>query len=554
MFNHPTNCPEVDSHDAIVETSEVRKLLSRAEDHRLALTRPRHSLFRVVALIEFEPSELYNPNLENEKDITAAVCKKFKNDKDENSNPKTKYLLGSNFESVGLSFCICAEKTALSRLRIVDRNAKILRIGIVTDALSTCIMPGASCRELIIQNFNVLKDNVPIIMGCDYDTEKKIHTTVKVVGARELWPMPNIYRNLDRTDAVKCGEIVEKIVNSELGSKMISDASDRKQFRSPSEESVFSATTSASSKKTTTPTRSVKNKNPVSFEEFYCELRKKSQYFYKKFSKQTNGNPPFPIFYTAGVLFSDGTMKFAKEDQGMEYPTTFDAMAKLIAHIDEKLESGGKNDADKTAENLVIDANTQIEQDPKISSVLKNLVKMICCGSGESSSQNSSTERKVPCSSSTSNNIPERLSDVSGSPVAKIVRSKTGKLNEIEFVQSRKSKVQPEIILLIDQHGILHAPFSGSRAYFYEYGFSDVITFVHKVDFSEDFKYPSMGNPSMEREFIENFGSTSEKKRISESNSEEDSMVKRVVLSEAIAMKDLYSGGKCVIDWEDLGI
>merc|ERR1719197_59774 len=114
------------------------------------------------------------------------------------SRGQVKELFGANIETTALCGGLCAERAALSQLRMEDDSARVLMIAIVTDSQET-ITPGPMCREFLSEHFNIWKDDVPIVLqNCRGDVQSS-------VSIRNLWPFPNVYRYVPRPGLLAAG-------------------------------------------------------------------------------------------------------------------------------------------------------------------------------------------------------------------------------------------------------------------------------------------------------------------------------------------------------------
>ena len=110
------------------DEEDIADLIS-AHRHRLSLTPPRQSSFRVVAILFYELSDDDNSD-GNSKDI--------------NANPDRHFVVGTNDEPCAISGSLCAEP-ALLQLRFVPNLRQITKVVIVTDSPQP-ISPGMLCR------------------------------------------------------------------------------------------------------------------------------------------------------------------------------------------------------------------------------------------------------------------------------------------------------------------------------------------------------------------------------------------------------------------------
>lgn len=153
-----------------------KAFVSLANDIRIKLTTsPTQSNFRVVAIliVRYEGSKL-------------------------------RLVVGANCEQGYIGGAICAERSAICRLRFLDRP-EILRIVVVTDS-EVPISPGALCREFLM---SAAAPDTPVVIGNNNGEE----VTECTVG--QIWPFPYLYRLFLRQDiipqvAVICQEVQSK--------------------------------------------------------------------------------------------------------------------------------------------------------------------------------------------------------------------------------------------------------------------------------------------------------------------------------------------------------
>merc|ERR1740123_1253865 len=114
------------------------------------------------------------------------------------------FVTGQNIEQCGLCGGVCAERTALSHLKLHQPDAVISNIIIVCDAAGG-LKPGPLCREFMTEHFNIYEDDVPFWIGSNrIEGQKRVLFKVTL---RELWPFPNLYgrRCRRRTELLTVG-------------------------------------------------------------------------------------------------------------------------------------------------------------------------------------------------------------------------------------------------------------------------------------------------------------------------------------------------------------
>lgn len=218
----------VEDHDP-----DPQWLLNSAAQLRERLPKPLHSGFRVCCLLRYRASDS-STLVAAATSVPGATATATNGtgssvaSQDAKKNP-IRFLFGTNIETGSLCCGVCAEKCALSQLRVVDPSAKILQVAIVTDAPGNMLVtPGPTCREFMIQNFNIAEDNVPIILGGGYCATTGIHHVVKTVNLRELWPFPNLYDRIPRAEveakAGKLGKLANILCFADPNHRLLYDA------------------------------------------------------------------------------------------------------------------------------------------------------------------------------------------------------------------------------------------------------------------------------------------------------------------------------------------
>lgn len=190
---------------------------------------------------------------ENGKDLIGGnVFPDVDPDSDSPGQSQHYLLFGSNVESHSLCSGCCAERSALTQLRVLndlsDGKIKISQLILLTDA-PIFISPGGSCREFITEHFNFESEDVPIYLLCKSSADKDANVTtpsttstkhefshpgkaptpknrsnfefqVAVHCIRALWPYPSLYRWTRREEQVKLGM---EIANFQKWNKLRTD-------------------------------------------------------------------------------------------------------------------------------------------------------------------------------------------------------------------------------------------------------------------------------------------------------------------------------------------
>ena len=162
--------------------------LQRAHQLRLALTKPRLSQFRVVALLRLDNG---------------------------------KFVLGTNDEqSPSVCGALCAERTALAEYRrqynVIgeeeenEGRPKIESIYIVSDA-SIALSPGTLCREYMMGHEATDPEQTRIVMQ-----SADVHSEPWVSTLKELYPFPSVYNKLSVHDQLERGQSMAPLVQALL--------------------------------------------------------------------------------------------------------------------------------------------------------------------------------------------------------------------------------------------------------------------------------------------------------------------------------------------------
>lgn len=193
------------------------------------------------------------------------------------SEGKLSFIEGANSEQGYIGGAICAERSALVKLRFV-KNPRIKHVTVVTDSVSP-LSPGALCREYLMSLGDL--DTVVVMGNADGD---KITRCV----VADLWPHPYQYRKLRRGEVVAHAE--------SFASKM--KKGDELKVTNPSAEKVYRSA---------------------------CE------------AIRVNTNASIhPLQFAAAILFEDGTIETAHQMNGIEYGCTLDSVSQLIREIERR--------------------------------------------------------------------------------------------------------------------------------------------------------------------------------------------------------------------------
>lgn len=193
------------------------------------------------------------------------------------SEGKLSFIEGANSEQGYIGGAICAERSALVKLRFV-KNPRIRHVTVVTDSVSP-LSPGALCREYLMSLCDM--DTV-VVMG-NGDGDKITRCLVA-----DLWPHPYQYRKLRRAEILPFAEA--------FAAKM--KKGDDLQVSLPSAEKVYRSACGAI---------------------------------------RVNTNASIhPLQFAAALLFDDGTIETAYQMNGIEYGCTLDSVSQLIREIERR--------------------------------------------------------------------------------------------------------------------------------------------------------------------------------------------------------------------------
>lgn len=237
----------------------------------------------------------------------------------------------------------------------------------------------------------------------------------------------------------------------------------------------------------------------------------------------------FPIHFAAGVLFADGSVAVARQDKGLEYGCTIDAVAKLTHVIEAKASglpaaAGPVESLDTFAPWLApaaaLEAGVETAHDgAEALPACASLCGSGCaCGPACSCSAGSSCGsaagrcscgdacRCGPGCSCSSSDVPSkqastgcgcgagssgasgasatgdsshlRIRSCSGAPAGAGIASHA-RLNAAGVAGASTAGVAPILLLHVDQFGICHAPHASARAWLTEYGYGDCSMLIH---------------------------------------------------------------------------
>lgn len=193
------------------------------------------------------------------------------------SEGKLSLVEGANSEQGYIGGAICAERSALVKLRFFNKP-QIKHVTVVTDSVSP-LSPGALCREYLMSHCNL--DTV-LVMG--NSTGDKISRCV----VADLWPHPYQYRKLRRGDIIPFAEAFSARMKKADGLKA----------SNPSAEQVYRKACGA-------------------------------------IKVNTNASI-HPLQFAAALLFDDGTVETAHQMNGIEYGCTLDSVSQLIREIERR--------------------------------------------------------------------------------------------------------------------------------------------------------------------------------------------------------------------------
>eukprot|EP00301_Raphidiophrys_heterophryoidea_P021903 c6190_g1_i1.p1 GENE.c6190_g1_i1~~c6190_g1_i1.p1 ORF type:complete len:368 (-),score=81.46 c6190_g1_i1:289-1329(-) len=234
---------------------------------------PLQSKFRVAALIVFEDS------------------------KSNDQGPW--YAIGCNSEAANIALCICAERSALLKIRETGiKNPKILAIHLISDAAYP-ITPGPLCRELL-SDFAL--PSTPIISAAS-DPEKEC----LFFSLSDLYPHPPLYARVDA---------------SRLANHCAAFAGSSESWKNGPKMANLLSTLSCSTE-------------PALVTDLVHQVVELA-------GKPNATSNLHPIQLAAGVLYDDGTVITARQCNAFEFGSTLDAVTMLANDLLKRKEATGK--------------------------------------------------------------------------------------------------------------------------------------------------------------------------------------------------------------------
>jgi len=232
---------------------------------------PVQSKFRVASLIVFEDSQ--------------------------NKGQGPWYATGCNCEAANISLCICAERSALLKIRETGiKEPRILAIHLISDA-DYPITPGPLCREMLSE---YALPSTPVIMAASDPAKPCNFLTLA-----DLYPYPPLYSRIDSTKleshCERFASEVERCVDKTRLWELLS---------------VEGC-----------------NAEPEMVMQLMANLVNEA----KKPNATSNLHP---IRYAAGVLYDDGSMLLAQQHNAFEFGSTLDALSMLANDLHKRKESG----------------------------------------------------------------------------------------------------------------------------------------------------------------------------------------------------------------------
>lgn len=184
---------------------------------------------------------------------------------------------GTNCEQGYIGGAICAERAALTKLRMMD-HPSIIKIVVTTDS-ANAISPGVLCREFLMSS---AEPSVPVIMG-NSDSSKISECTLGY-----LYPFPYVHRYITRTNLLEAAEsFTRKLIDTQ---KILSENLDiRRLYQAASE----------------------------------CNKNDKNDRLH-------------PVRFSSAVMFGDGSVECAWQLKGLEYGCTLDPVSQLIREMERR--------------------------------------------------------------------------------------------------------------------------------------------------------------------------------------------------------------------------
>jgi cytidine deaminase len=346
------------------DDDDDHSLIRLAHQHRLKLTPPSQSNFRVVAILCYEVTESNNQNDESaQRNATTTTVDRFSGAL---SSRNYDYVIGTNGEPGGnISGSICAERSAMLQLRFVPNVRRITKLVISTDARYPTA-PGMMCREFLSGHIHVPLD-LPIVLAgsvcqvcalnisfpqksavvsprpdesslaalhascqpptiMDDDERKdgslnKFHSfKVLRTTLKQLYPFPSLYARLTASEATQLGGALYLKTNK---SKV-----NRHPRGDDDDDEDDAKTGTGDGKRSSSPSDSIK---------FTALVELATRKARRQHERDRVDRPEFlhhPITFGAAVLFDDGTMAAAAQKKALEYGCTLDAVCQLAHAID----------------------------------------------------------------------------------------------------------------------------------------------------------------------------------------------------------------------------
>ncbi|CAD7924647.1 unnamed protein product [Amoebophrya sp. A25] len=284
-------------------------------------------------------------------------------------------MVGANMETTSLCGGVCAERVALTNLRVREGDATtVLQLLIITDA-TDYIAPGAMCREFMAEHFGIYETRVPIYLAA---ADRKPSTDHLCVFLQDLWPFPCPFIGVKRDNILPFGrsltricEPVEPAPPNTINENGARAWASQEKANGPGNDAVQESSS----------TRGDVVMDSVSMDE--SALSEVSRLLYralclrhearktgskapkvasiadlrqsfsssKKADEDCNGSKNsvaagvstakvpddhHPLFFVAGCVFASGRVVFASQWQSIEYPCSVDAVSRLGVYIEEE--------------------------------------------------------------------------------------------------------------------------------------------------------------------------------------------------------------------------
>lgn len=247
-IGYPITKEEIDNDiGLIVFANKNRELLSSS---------PRLSFFRVYALI---------------------IIKTITNE----------YLIihGTNSEADYIGSSICAERSALVKLRYFD-NPKIIKVIVVTD-LTMPVSPGMLCREYLM---SVCDSESVIVMGGSNASDEN---DIKKCKMKDLWPFPYLYRSCDRSNIIEYAQSF--VLKSDINLESLRFANDSNRVNNNKLEKLLRIACS--------------------------------------YTKYDAADTLHPIKLASAVLYDDDSIDVTWMLKGLEYGCTLDPVSQMVSKM-----------------------------------------------------------------------------------------------------------------------------------------------------------------------------------------------------------------------------